>query len=70
MAAVQEVQNSHMTITEAAEHFNTPRSTVADHVKGRVRDFNTPGPSRELPEDVETALVDCVTCMSRQNFPE
>ena len=51
-----------MTITEPARKFNIPRSTVTDHVKGK-------GKARELSEEVETALVDYITYMSRQNFP-
>ena len=69
MAAVLEVRNSKMGLRAAARHFNLPVTTLADHVHGRVQNFKTPGHERELPDDVEKALVDYVIYMSRQNFP-
>ena len=69
VAAVQEVKNSKMSISEAARKFNVPRTTLSDHINGRVKDFRPPGHERELPEEVEAAIVEYIAYTSRQNFP-
>ena len=58
-----------MTITDAATYYKVPRTTLSDHVHGKVSDFKPSGPSRELPDDLEEALVGYLMYMSRQNFP-
>ena len=58
-----------MSITEAATHYNVPRTTLSDHVHGKISDFKTSGPSRELDDELEDAVVGYLMYMSRQNFP-
>ena len=67
--AVQSVNKGAMTITEAAKHYNVPRTTLSDHVHGKIEDFRSSGPSRELPDDLEEAVVDYLMYRSQQNFP-
>ena len=69
MSAKEEVKNGNMSISSAARHFNVPRTTLSDHVRGRVVDFRCPGPQRQLTNDVEECLVDYLIYMSCQNFP-
>ena len=69
VSAKEEVKNGKMSISSAARHFNVPRTTLSDHVRGRVVNFRSPGPQRQLTDDLEECLVDYLIYMSRQNFP-
>ena len=47
MSAKEEVKSGKMSISTAARHFNVPRTTLSDHVRGRVIDFKSPGEATE-----------------------
>ena len=67
--AGQSVKKGAMTITEAAKHYSVPHTTLSDHVHGNIEDFRSSGPSRELPDDLEEAVVNYLMYMNCQNFP-
>ena len=48
-----------MSIRKAAEANSIPRSTLHDHVKGKLEVGSQPGPPTVLTSDEEGVLVDC-----------
>ena len=67
--AYEEVKAHKLTITTAAKKYAVPRSTLADHVKGRVTDFKNPGIDRMLTNDEEQCLVEYISYMQRHFMP-
>ena len=55
--ACQEVKEGRLSIRRAAESYQIPKSTLADHVSGRVREGSHSGPSRYLSDEEEAELV-------------
>ena len=65
--AVRKVQNRDMTIRAASEHYQIPKSTLGDHVKGTVGS-NQKGRKTALPEYIEMQLVMWVKKMARFGY--
>ena len=55
--ACKEVHAGQLSIRRAAEAFSVPRSTLGDHVSGRVIEGAHSGPSRYLTDEEEAELV-------------
>ena len=55
--ACKEVHAGRLSIRRAAEAFSVPRSTLGDHVSGRVIEGAHSGPSRYLTDEEEAELV-------------
>lgn len=55
--ACQEVKEGKLSIRRAAESYQIPKSTLSDHVSGRVREGSHSGPSRYLTDEEEAELV-------------
>ncbi|KAH3889299.1 hypothetical protein DPMN_013352 [Dreissena polymorpha] len=66
--AVSAVRQHKMKIRVAAREFNVPRSTLSDHVHGRVGETRT-GPVSLVNEDEEGALVSYLLYMADHGFP-
>ena len=55
--AFQEVKEGKLSIRRVAESYHIPKSTLSDHVSGRVREGSHSGPSRYLTDEEEAELV-------------
>ncbi|XP_052260545.1 uncharacterized protein LOC127864686 isoform X1 [Dreissena polymorpha] len=66
--AVSAVRQHKMKIRVAAREFNVPRSTLSDHVHGRVGETR-PGPVSLLNDEEEGALVSYLLYMADHGFP-
>ena len=56
-----------MTISAASKKFGVPRTTLSDHIHGKVK--GPQGGPAMLSDQEETALVEYILYMSRHNFP-
>ncbi|KAH3860523.1 hypothetical protein DPMN_023424 [Dreissena polymorpha] len=57
--AVAQVQLGNLSIRKAAETFNVPRSSLHDHISGRMEVHATPGKRTVFPAEVEHLLQTC-----------
>ena len=66
--AVSEVLSNQLSIRKAAEQYGIPRSTLHDHVSGRVQPGASSGPKRYLSQTKEDELVSFVTKSSQVGY--
>ena len=59
--ACQAVQSGGLTVRRAAEQYFVPKSTLHDHVSGRVQAGANSGPPRYLTDEEEMELVEFLT---------
>ena len=55
--ACREVQEGRLSIRRALEAYQVPRSTLSDHVTGKVSEGSHSGPTRYLTDEEEAELV-------------
>ena len=55
--ACRDVREGRLSIRRAAESYQVPKSTLSDHVTGRVSEGSHSGPSRYLTDEEEAELV-------------
>ena len=67
--AYEEVKAKKLSITAAALKYNIPRTTLSDHVNGRIQGFKRPGIDRMHTEEEETCLGDYISYMQRHFMP-
>ena len=51
-----DVREGQLSIQRAAESYQVPKSTLSDHVTGRVSEGSHSGPSRYLTDEEEAAF--------------
>ena len=56
-------------VASAAKHFQVPRKTLDDWVKGQVKHGTNPGPNTALTADEESALANYFLYMAEHGFP-
>jgi uncharacterized membrane protein len=66
--AVSAVKQKRMNISQAAKEYGVPRTTVMDHLRGRVNSSKC-GRKLDLHEVNEKALVAFIKYMSNHGFP-
>ena len=67
-AAIKAVEGGEK-VASAAKHFQVPRKTLDDWVKGRVKHGTNPGPNTALTADEESALDNYLMYMAERGFP-
>ena len=68
--ALDAVSRREMSIREASERFNVPRSTLGDRASGRVQHGSTSGPNRYLTSGEERELASFVIRCASIGFPK
>lgn len=66
--AIEAVKNG-MSCAQAARQFSIPRKTLSDHVSGRSTLTRRAGRLRNIPEEVENAIVTKVIAAANAGFP-
>lgn len=56
--AVANVRAGKISYRKASAYYNVPKTTIQDHVSGKVEEGATPGKSAVFPLDVENQLAE------------
>ena len=57
------------SVRKVSKEYGVPRRTLRDHLHGKVKSFDSYGPSRMLTIEEEAALLDYILYMNSHNFP-
>ncbi|GFO22225.1 tigger transposable element-derived protein 2 [Plakobranchus ocellatus] len=69
LAAAIAATKGGLSYGEASKKFNVPKTTIIDHVVGRIKDNSKPGRKTELDTDMENMVVERILKAGKAGFP-